>query len=179
MKKKKGGTLDLLFPNNFTFNQRRKHCQLRLMFHHDFPLLCICSCTHRVCDSPIVTEESCSQTTWIIPVPPFFLTVLPACTYSCLPQFPSPADPSSNTKVCMVYSPPHFLRSCTHSSGKAGLLPLSPDLLLAWAPFALWVLRQVPDPGAPPELSPPSPMPLHSSLPLRCCPDTHALLPKP
>lgn len=121
------------FQIHFTFNQQRKHCQLRLMFHHDFPLLCIYFCTHRVCNSPIVTEGSCSQTPWIIPVPPFFLTVLPPCTYGCLPQPPSPADPFSNTKVCMVCSPPHFPRSCTHSSSKTGLLPLSPDLLLAWA----------------------------------------------
>lgn len=54
-----------------------------------------------------------------------------------------------------------------------------PDLLLAWAPFALWVLYHMPDTRVLPGLYPPSPKPLHSSLPSRCWLDMHALLPKP
>lgn len=31
-------------------------------------------------------RASCSQTPWIMPMPPIFLTVLPPCTYACIPD---------------------------------------------------------------------------------------------
>lgn len=125
------GLLTFCFQTYFTFNQQRKHCQLRLMFHHGLSLLCKYSYTHRVCNSPVVREGSCSQTPWNIPMPPFFLAVLPPRTYAGHPRSPSPLDPSTNTKICMVYSPSHLSRSCTRSSSKAGLLPPSLDWLPA------------------------------------------------